>query len=266
MVDQERSPDLLADTLRGLAAEHDPRAPLVGFDLGEDRFDLPAFTVEGGQLPGRVAAGVEEAGDKTVAVGGGFELVGKDTDLDRIPAGPGRWRHGCGRARPVAKSLVDGQDAVGGHPPQQIGSGGGERLPQRDTKELTVGQDELARAAGTGQAADQGDFPGAAAGESATPLGTSSTSARPQPPHWPLPPAGASRSASTASTTLWSCGTSTWRTRSLRIHCWTWPRPTTTPYATTWTRRRDDAHVRGDSRGEDRRRTPRRRPSRQRRP
>jgi hypothetical protein len=128
------------------------------------------------------------------------------------------------------------------------------------------GQDELARAAGTGQAADQGDFPGAAAGESATPLGTSSTSARPQPPHWPLPPAGASRSASTAFTTLWSCGTSTWRTRSLRIHCWTWPRPTTTPYATTWTRRRDDAHVRGDSRGEDRRRTPRRRPSRQRRP
>jgi hypothetical protein len=87
MVDQEMSPDLLADTLRGLAAEHDPRAPLVGFDLGEDRFDLPAFTVEGGQLPGRVAAGVEEAGDKTVAVGGVFELVGKDTDLDRIPAG-----------------------------------------------------------------------------------------------------------------------------------------------------------------------------------
>ncbi|GGN63992.1 hypothetical protein GCM10011579_032880 [Streptomyces albiflavescens] len=61
--------------------------------------------------------------------------------------------------------LVEGQDAVGGHPPQQLGSGAGERLPQRDAEELTIGQDELALAAGTGQAADQGDFPGAAAGE-----------------------------------------------------------------------------------------------------
>jgi hypothetical protein len=40
MVDQEMGPDLLEDTVRGLTAEHDLRTTLVGFDLGEDGFDL----------------------------------------------------------------------------------------------------------------------------------------------------------------------------------------------------------------------------------
>nr|WP_231981068.1 MULTISPECIES: hypothetical protein [unclassified Streptomyces] len=56
MVDQQVCPDLLTDTIRGLAAEYDAGAALMGLDLGEDGFDLPAFVVERGQLPGRMAS------------------------------------------------------------------------------------------------------------------------------------------------------------------------------------------------------------------
>lgn len=50
-------PDLLEDTVRRLAAEHDLRTALVGLDLSENGLDLPALTIERGQLPGRITAG-----------------------------------------------------------------------------------------------------------------------------------------------------------------------------------------------------------------
>ncbi|GDY39548.1 hypothetical protein SANT12839_004300 [Streptomyces antimycoticus] len=77
---------------RGFAAEHDAGAALMGFDLGEDGFDLPAFAVERGQPPGRIASGIQQGSDQPVAVSGtltalAFELVGQNPDGDRFMPG-----------------------------------------------------------------------------------------------------------------------------------------------------------------------------------
>jgi hypothetical protein len=92
VVDQQVCPDLLTDTIGGLAAQYDAGAALVGLDLGEDGLDLPAFAVERGQLPGRMASGVQQGGDQPVAVSCtltalALELVGQNPDGDRLMPG-----------------------------------------------------------------------------------------------------------------------------------------------------------------------------------
>ncbi|MEW1773638.1 helix-turn-helix transcriptional regulator [Streptomyces sp. NPDC086777] len=63
----------------------------MGLDLGEDGLDLPAFGIERGQLPGRIASGVQQSGDQSIAIGCiltdlALEPVGQDPDLRELPA------------------------------------------------------------------------------------------------------------------------------------------------------------------------------------
>ena len=51
---------LLADAVGGLRAEHDLRAALVGLELVEDGFHLPALGVEGGEVLGRGGGRIQD--------------------------------------------------------------------------------------------------------------------------------------------------------------------------------------------------------------
>lgn len=53
------------------ASGYDPRAPLVGLDLLEDRFDLPALGVERGEFGCRDRVGPQHAGHQPVGGAGG---------------------------------------------------------------------------------------------------------------------------------------------------------------------------------------------------
>ncbi len=65
----------------------------------------------------------------------------------------------------VPQHPLHGQDPVGGHPPQQIGTAAGEGPPHWNAEELPVRQDHFAGPAGAWQAAHQGHFAGAATGQ-----------------------------------------------------------------------------------------------------
>ena len=64
VVDQQDPPDLLLDAVGISRAQHGSGLELVGFDLIEDRLDLPALHVSGGKIVRGGQIGVEDGGDQ----------------------------------------------------------------------------------------------------------------------------------------------------------------------------------------------------------
>lgn len=64
VVGQQQCPDFLAHHLRAVGSEHPVAATLVGFDFGETGFEFPALVIDGGELGGGGALGIEDGGDQ----------------------------------------------------------------------------------------------------------------------------------------------------------------------------------------------------------
>lgn len=70
VVDQQDPPDLLLDPVRIVGAQHWSGLELVGFDLVEDRLDLPALRVGTSKIFSGGEVGVEDGGDQAVELAG----------------------------------------------------------------------------------------------------------------------------------------------------------------------------------------------------
>ena len=125
----------------------------MGLDLVEDRLDLPALRVGGGEILGGGEVGVEDGGDQAVDLAGlvrirrlaGLQRVLDDAHGDPLAASAGAGRGQVGQVGALGQFGDHGQPGVGFGPPQQVRPGRGGGGPQLVAQEVAVGQHQHPR-------------------------------------------------------------------------------------------------------------------------
>lgn len=167
VVGEQQRPDLLADHLGRLRAQHTPGSTLVGLQLLQQPLELPALVVGSRELGGWGVRRVGDRGDqadqlaRSVAVPVGDlllehtngdrgvlgELLGSPRPLQKLPAtGAGDLRVEHQRhLRPIVERVDDRQLHRGADPPQQGSPGCQGVPPQGVAEEVPVGHDQHVR-------------------------------------------------------------------------------------------------------------------------